>query len=43
MKRELQHEDVIDLGAASVETKGPTFGHDDSRSGLIPVTGLNDE
>ena len=43
MKREYDHEDLIDLGAASVETKGPTFGADDRRGGLIPVAGLSDE
>ena len=39
MNREPQHDDLIDLGAASVETKGPTAGHDDTRHGLIRVTG----
>lgn len=43
MNRERQHDELIDLGVVSVETKGPTFGHDDSRNGLIQVTGLNDE
>ena len=43
MNREHEHDDLIDLGAASVETKGPTFGADDRRGGLIPVAGLSDE
>jgi hypothetical protein len=42
MNREYEHEDVIDLGVASVETKGPTVGRDD-HSGLIPFAGLSDE
>lgn len=43
MNDERQHDDLIDLGAASIETKGPNFGHDDTRNGLIPVAGLSDE
>jgi hypothetical protein len=45
MNREHQHEhdDLIDLGAASVETKGSPFGTDDHKAGLIPVYGLSDE
>ena len=43
MKRDHEREDLIDLGAASGETKGPTFGADDRRGGLIPVAGLSDE
>lgn len=43
MNCERQHDELIDLGAASVETRGPTFGRDDSKNGLIPVTGLSDE
>jgi len=35
--------DVIELGAASVETKGGPVGRDDSRAGMIPVPGLGDE
>ena len=43
MQRDHEYEDLIDLGAASVETKGPTFGRDDNHGGLIPVAGLSDE
>lgn len=43
MKREHEHDDLIDLGAASVETKGTPFGADDAKGSLIPVSGLNDE
>ena len=43
MNNEPQHDDLIDLGAASIETKGPTAGVDDSRQGLIPFAGLGDE
>ena len=35
--------DLIDLGAASAETKGTPFGSDDHKAGLIPVAGLSDE
>lgn len=42
MNREHENE-RIDLGAASVETKGTPFGGDDHKTGLIPVTGLSDE
>jgi hypothetical protein len=42
MNREPEH-DLIDLGAASVETKGTPFGSDDHKAGLIPVSGLSDE
>lgn len=42
MNREHQH-DLIDLGAASVETKGTPFGSDDHKAGLIPVGGLSEE
>jgi hypothetical protein len=41
MNREHEH-DLIDLGAASVETRGLTTGRDD-HAGLIPFEGLNDE
>lgn len=37
------HDELIDLGAASAETKGPTFGVDDTHAGLIPPTGLGNE
>ena len=43
MKSNRQRDDLIDLGAASVETKGPTFGKDDVFSGQIPPTGLSNE
>ena len=43
MNREYEHEDLIELGAASVETKGPTVGKDDHAGGLIPFAGLSDE
>lgn len=43
MKPEFVYDDLIDLGAASVETKGPSFGYDDTVGGLIPVAGLTDE
>ncbi|WP_197018358.1 benenodin family lasso peptide [Sphingomonas sp. URHD0057] len=42
MNRE-HHDELIDLGAASVDTKGTPFGSDDRKGGLIPVAGLNDE
>lgn len=42
MNRE-QRDDLIDLGAASVETKGTPFGSDDRKGNLIPVAGLSDE
>lgn len=42
MNREHEH-DLIDLGAASVETKGSVFGTDDHKAGLIPVAGLSAE
>jgi hypothetical protein len=43
MNREHEHEDLIELGAVSVETKGPTVGRDDNQGGLIPFEGLSDE
>jgi hypothetical protein len=43
MNREQEHDDLIDLGAASVETKGTPFGAEDRKGGLIPVSGLSDE
>jgi hypothetical protein len=42
MNRE-HEDDLIDLGAASVETRGTPFGSDDHKLGLIPVAGLSDE
>jgi hypothetical protein len=35
--------EVIDLGAASVETKGNPIGMDDSQGGRNPFPGLSDE
>ena len=43
MKKERQHDDLIDLGAASIETKGPTFGKDDVLAGQIQPEGLSKE
>lgn len=41
MKRE--HEELIELGLASTETKGSTKGNDDHLAGLIQVAGLSGE
>ena len=35
MDRHEEHEDLIDLGAASVETRGGPFGVDDHRASLM--------
>ena len=35
MNREIEHEDLIELGAASEETKGGPWGVDDLRTGLM--------
>jgi hypothetical protein len=43
MKRDLKREKLIDLGAASIATKGATVGKDDSQGGRIPLAGLGDE
>jgi len=43
MKNERQHDDLIDLGAASIETKGPAFGKDDVLTGQIQREGLDNE
>lgn len=43
MKTEHPHDDLIDLGAASIETKGPTFGKEDVGAGLIPQAGISNE
>lgn len=43
MNREHEHDDLIDLGAASVETKGTPVGSPDFRGSLIPAAGLTDE
>ena len=43
MDREHLREEIIDLGAISVETKGPFGVPEDTGVGLIPATGLNAE
>lgn len=43
MTREYEHEELIDLGAASVETKGGPFGVEDVDNTLIPALGLTNE
>ena len=43
MKTERKHDDLIDLGAASIETKGQVFGKEDTGAGLIPRAGLTNE
>ena len=43
MNREHDYEELIELGAASVETKGPTVGKDDHAGGFILREGLSDE
>ncbi len=43
MNRDHEHEDLIDLGAVSVETKGGPGVPEDTQSGLIPFAGLTDE
>ena len=43
MNREHVTEELIELGAASVETKGPTVGKDDHANGFIPALGLTEE
>lgn len=35
--------DLIELGAASVETKGTPFGMDDTQAGRYPWPGLSEE
>lgn len=42
MQSEEEYE-LIDLGAATAETKGTPFGADDLKGSLIPVAGLSDE
>jgi hypothetical protein len=42
MNIEHDREDLIDLGSASLQTKGLVNGKDD-HGGLIPFEGLNDE
>jgi hypothetical protein len=41
MKRE--HDDLIDLGAVTTETKGGPVGKDDHETGFILAEGLTDE
>ena len=43
MNREYEHEDLIELGVASVETTGLTAGMDDHQVVLIPFAGLSDD
>lgn len=43
MNREDRNEDLVDLGAASAETRGPTVGNDDHAGGFILKEGLSDE
>jgi hypothetical protein len=40
MNRQHDHDELIDLGAASTEARGTPFGSDDRKGGLIPVAGL---
>ena len=43
MNNERKPDDLIDLGVASSETKGPTFGRDDVLAGQIPAAGLSND
>ncbi|MEO8454066.1 MAG: benenodin family lasso peptide [Sphingomicrobium sp.] len=43
MNLEREHDELIDLGPASVETRGAAVGMDDNQSSLIPWPGLGDE
>lgn len=43
MNRDHEHEDLIDLGAVSVETKGTVGVPDDHEGGQIPFAGLSNE
>jgi hypothetical protein len=43
MNNERENEDLIELGAASLETKGPAAGKDDHAGGFILQEGLGDE
>jgi predicted lactoylglutathione lyase len=43
VNRERENEELIELGAASAETKGPTVGKDDHAGGFILQEGLSDE
>jgi hypothetical protein len=42
MKREA-HDETIDLGTVSDETRGAIEGFDDHRIGLVKPTGLSDD
>lgn len=43
MDREYEHEDLIDLGAVTVETKGTPGVPEDQEGGLILIAGLSNE
>jgi hypothetical protein len=43
MDRDHQNDDLIDLGTASIETRGAIFGGDDLKGGLVHAPGLSDE
>ena len=43
VNRNFEHEDLIDLGAASVETKGTVGIPEDQAGGLNPTGGLSNE
>lgn len=43
MKRNYERGAPIDLGAASIKTKGPTSGRDDVQAGKILTAGLHRE
>ena len=43
MKRQSEQADLIELGAASLETRGTPVGMDDSQAGRYPWPGLSDE
>lgn len=43
MNSEVERDELIDLGAVSVETKGPVGVPEDTQNGLIPFAGLSDE
>ena len=43
MNRQDEQDDLIELGIASVETKGGDVGMDDSQAGRYPWPGLSDE
>jgi hypothetical protein len=38
-----EHDDLIELGEVTVETKGGPVGRDDTQAGLIKFEGLSDE